>query len=581
MLDISIPKIVKTVTSNIAAREFCNQYVKVEEKLDGTKLTFIRNDQPFDETDYLKNWIVAYKEGVVFPEEFAGLDLSRRREEIEKQSAGRSQYSFVHKHLQRVHPNTASFPLDYEFFIEFIQRKPTISRSYEKTGGLFLTGFGPTTYSLRGARVTSLAEFENDSQKKEYFREALELEQYPIIFEGRLDSSENIIRGSRDESIRSAFRSRAQEIDLFISQNNWKSVLDVIVSVFSDFTSSLGGDAEGVVVSPLQDPATGETTRFTGKLYKTSRADQHDQEMRKLKKQQEFGEGTAEQEAVYFGNLSDFLREKIDENDLDDDSVTSAIDFLSRIVFGMTLEDFADIGVENPRKSLINIQDDAISSARNLVGRRVAVGSNKRKERINIGIVPMAVKPIHKGHWQVIKQAASENDKVFLIVSAKSRDSAGVQISGSDMIKIWKRYLEPILPPNVDISYSGEPVGDTRGAIRSYANDSEVFFRLYTGEDDKDRFSEESLMKFYPTQYASGRLEPVFVKNVMLDDGGRISGTYMRELLANGNSEEFKALLPDELSDNSKEEIWSMLYRHTGISESILRMHIRECLNHR
>jgi hypothetical protein len=502
----------------------------------------------------------------------------RRKEEIEKQSAGRSQYSFVHRHLQRVHPNTADFPLNYEFFIEFIQRKPTISRSYEKTGGLFLTGFGPTTYSLKGARVTSLAEFENDAQKKEYFRESLELSQYPVIFEGRLDSSENIINGSRDDLIRSAFESKAQEIDLFVSQNNWKSVLDIIVNVFSDFTSSLGGDAEGVVLSPLKDPDSGETTRFTGKLYKTSRSDQHDQEMRKLKKQQEFGEGTAEQEAVYFRNLSDFIRSKIDENDLDDDSIESAIEFLSRLVYKMSLDNFADIGVENPRKNLINIQDDAIASARNLVGKRAAVGSSKRKERSYIGIVPMAVKPLHKGHWAIIEQAARDNDKVFLIVSAKSRESGGVEISGSDMIKIWKRYLEPILPQNVDISYSGEPVGDTRGAIRAYANDPEVSFRLYAGEDDKARFDPASLEKYYPIQYASGRIEPVFVKNVELPGGGRISGTYMRELLANGDEGNFKSLLPDNLDDQSKDSIWKTLYRPQMISESSIRYFIRESL---
>jgi hypothetical protein len=190
----------------------------------------------------------------------------------------------------------------------------------------------------------------------------------------------------------------------------------------------------------------------------------------------------------------------------------------------------------------------------------------------------MAVKPLHKGHWAIIEQAARDNDKVFLIVSAKSRESGGVEISGSDMIKIWKRYLEPILPQNVDISYSGEPVGDTRGAIRAYANDPEVSFRLYAGEDDKARFDPASLEKYYPIQYASGRIEPVFVKNVELPGGGRISGTYMRELLANGDEGNFKSLLPDNLDDQSKDSIWKTLYRPQMISESSIRYFIRESL---
>ena len=578
MLDISIPKVIKVVTSAVAAQEFCNQYVKIVEKLDGTKLTFIRNSEPFDEDDYLKNWIVAYKEGVVFPEEFTGLVGRGREEEIKEKSAGRSQYAFVHNHLKRVHKNTADFPADYEFFIEFIQRKPTISRSYEKTGGLFLTGFGPTVFSLRGARITSLAEFENDSEKFEYFRNALELESYPVLFEGRLDSVDNLVAGSKDSSISSRFESMRQKLDSLIGTRSWKEALSLIIDVFSDFTSALGGDAEGVVITPLQDPATGQTTKYTGRLFKTSRSDQHDQEMRKMKKQQEFGEGTKDQEAAYYENLSRFIRAKIDEDDLDDESVSSMLAKISEIVYSMSRENFENEGVDNPRKDLIVIQDDAISAARNIVGKRASAGVKGRGSFVSIGVVPMAVKPLHKGHWAVIEQASRENDKVFLIVSAKSRESGGVEISGSDMIKIWKRYLEPILPENVDISYSGEPVGDTRGAIRAYANDPEVSFKLYAGEDDRDRFDPASLEKYYPVQYAAGRIFPVFVKNVLMPDGERISGTYMRDLLSKGDKEEFKSLLPENLDDDSKDSIWNVLYKKSNLSESMLRLMIRDCL---
>lgn len=578
MLDISIPKIVKAVTSNAAAKEFCNQYVRVEEKLDGTKLTLIRNNDDFDPDNYLKNWIVSYKENVVFPEEFSGLAGRGREEEIEKKSAGRSQYSFVHDHLRRVHPQTKDIPPGYEFFVEFIQRKPTISRSYEKTGGLYLTGFGPTTYSLRGGRVTSLADFENDSEKKSLFGQLLELSEYPVLFEGRFDSSDSIIEGCKDPKIRQRFESEKQKIDDLIFADDWKGVLGTVVNIFSDFTSSLGGDAEGVVISPVADPETGQTTKFTGKLYKTSRADQHDQEMRRVKKQAEFGEKSAEEEEIYYGNLSRFVRNKIDEDDLDDEPLELAISILSDLVYNMSRQDFFDVGVENENKNLINMQEDAIAAVRNILGKRRAAGGRKGKDITRVGVVPMAVKPLHKGHWEVINRAARENDKVFLIVSAKSRESGGVEISGSDMIKIWKRYLEPILPSNVDISYSAEPVGDTRGAIRSYAKDEDVYFRLYAGEDDADRFSSESLQKYYPVQYDAGRIEPVLVKNVAKPDGQRISGTHMRDLLARGEREEFEFLLPEDLSDADKESIWKILYKDKSLTESSIRLFVRSCI---
>ena len=600
MLDISIPAVYDVITSEVSAEEFCNQYLKIVEKLDGTKLTLIRNGEPFDKDNYLNNWIISYKEGVVFPEEFAGLAGRGREEEIRYQSSGRSQYSFVHEHLKRVHANTENFPTDYEFFVEFIQRKPTISRSYEKTGGLYLTGFGPTVFSLKGARVTSLAEFENDADKFEAFREALDLSAYPALFEGRWDSADSIREGIKSPQLAAVISPNLSKIDSLINDGAWKDLVallagtkkkidnrtEKIPGILSKFISTLGGEAEGIVITPLADPATGQTTKYTGRLFKVTHPEQHSQSARAQTKQTEFGEGSKEEEARYHGAISRFVRQKIEEDDLDDESLPTLLAKISEIAFSMTLEDFADLGVierdadGNPdaKKTLITMQEDLISSARNVAGKRASAGIGRSGSNVEIGVVPMAVKPLHKGHWAIIKQAASENDKVFLIVSAKSRESGGVEISGSDMIKIWKRYLEPILPTNVDISYSGEPVGDTRGAIRSYANDPEVSFRLYAGEDDRDRFDPASLEKYYPVQYASGRITPVFVKNVLLPDGGRISGTYMRDLLSQGKKEEFESLLPVELDDESKNSIWKMLYKPGNISESSLRYFIRESL---
>jgi|GEM_PF-3358215 len=600
MLDISIPPVYDVVTSAASAEEFCNQYLKIVEKLDGTKLTLIRNGEPFDKDNYLNNWIISYKEGVVFPEEFVGIAGRGREEEIKYQSSGRSQYSFIHDHLKRVHTNTADFPTDYEFFVEFIQRKPTISRSYEKTGGLYLTGFGPTVFSLKGARVTSLAEFENDADKFEAFRDALELSDYPALFEGRWDSADSIQEGVKSPQLAAVILPNLPKISSLISVGAWKDLIAFLAGtkkkidnktvkipgILSKFISTLGGEAEGIVITPLADPETGQTTKYTGKLFKVTHPEQHSQAARAQIKQAEFGEGSKEEEARYHGAISRFVRQKIEEDDLDDESLPTLLAKISEIAFSMTLEDFADLGVigrdedGNPasRKTLITMQEDLISSARNVAGKRASAGIGRSGDIVKIGVVPMAVKPVHRGHWSVIEQAAKENEKVFLIVSAKSRESGGFEISGSDMIKIWKRYLEPILPSNVDISYSGEPVGDTRGAVRAYSNDPEVFFTLYAGEDDKERFSDEKLANDYPVQFAEGRVKSETVKNVDLVPGVRIKGTYMRELLSQGSKEEFELLLPDDLSTEAKDSIWKILYKTGKISESSIRYFIRESL---
>ena len=73
MLDISIlnaDKIVMDKNKKVdteKAHQFLNQNFTVEEKADGTKLTLYRNDRPFNPNDYTKNWIVAYKNQIIWP----------------------------------------------------------------------------------------------------------------------------------------------------------------------------------------------------------------------------------------------------------------------------------------------------------------------------------------------------------------------------------------------------------------------------------------------------------------------------------------------------------------------------------
>ena len=138
MLDISIKPLLKVVNKPAKALGFIKKHIVAVEKIDGTKLTLIRNDLPFDPRDYSKNWIVSYKGNVIYPSEFFGLE--GRDSEIKESAIGASQYKFVHDHLRKIHPRTASIPCDTEFFVEFVQNKPTVTRDYCVKHGLFLVG---------------------------------------------------------------------------------------------------------------------------------------------------------------------------------------------------------------------------------------------------------------------------------------------------------------------------------------------------------------------------------------------------------------------------------------------------------
>ena len=44
---------------------------------------------------------------------------------------------------------------------------------------------------------------------------------------------------------------------------------------------------------------------------------------------------------------------------------------------------------------------------------------------MKIGLVPMAAKPYHAGHHELVKMAALQNDKVFVYVSTSDRKRKG------------------------------------------------------------------------------------------------------------------------------------------------------------
>ena len=57
---------------------------------------------------------------------------------------------------------------------------------------------------------------------------------------------------------------------------------------------------------------------------------------------------------------------------------------------------------------------------------------------MRVGIVAGSFKPYHKGHHEMVKIAASENDRVIFFVSTSDRVKKGQHpLYGSDMRKTW------------------------------------------------------------------------------------------------------------------------------------------------
>lgn len=127
MLDLKIPELKVPDPSLPLKKHYPDVYWTltnsyITEKVDGIKITLFRNDKPFS-TDYRDNWIVAYKNKILYPYEFDASDL--------KYDFSFRQYSHIFEHLKQHHND--SIPPNTEFFTEFSMNKPTtLSHKFKK-----------------------------------------------------------------------------------------------------------------------------------------------------------------------------------------------------------------------------------------------------------------------------------------------------------------------------------------------------------------------------------------------------------------------------------------------------------------
>jgi hypothetical protein len=555
MLDISIKALDKTVKTRKAAADFIRKHVVVVEKIDGTKLTLIRNGEKFDPRDYTKNWIVSYKGSVIYPTEFVGLE--KRTSDIRQRSIGSAQYKFVHDHLATVHSDTASIPLNTEFFVEFVQNKPTITRDYAKKHGLFLVGFGPSSYATSHGMIYSASKFSNDPRLLEEYAEILRLGQFPVVFEGNLSSRDEIFNADRlDPGLKALLEKNLETTDFSDPQD----ILTGVINSFRELQSSLGGKAEGVVIKVGGDDVSEQ------QLYKVLSLDQHDPETRRAKKGRY--QTSAAEEKIYWENINSKVDEILDREDADLRSLRpeEIMRRLSSRAYEMSQE---EIGINHPYKSLINIQEDLLLTAK----LRVFTQGHRAKK---IAIIPMAGKPFHLGHQMLIDKAIEDgNDLVIVYLSTMGRE----EISSSDMVPLWRDYYLP-------------------GLQREYGNrviirflEGSPMFEVLSSITNLTRQSDKTVVRLYGDEFdAPERVKEILKKNPALDGkvvavplsrklGANISGTEMRRFLASGDKEAFLAGLPNFLDDKAKHDIWQSLSKIVSpTNENLIRHYVRSLL---
>jgi nicotinic acid mononucleotide adenylyltransferase/Zn-dependent peptidase ImmA (M78 family) len=172
-------------------------------------------------------------------------------------------------------------------------------------------------------------------------------------------------------------------------------------------------------------------------------------------------------------------------------------------------------------------------------------------EQRGVALIPGGFKPPTIGHFALANEVAQNPnfDKVIVLIGHKTRDG----VTKEESLAIWDIYKKH-LPSNVEvkISDSSSPISDVSSLIK---NNPDTYFYPIVGIrgemdlGDIKRF--DSLEGKYPN------FKTVVIRSEEGDN--RVSGTNTRAALIGGEKERFQSYLPTELSDEEKDEIWSIL----------------------
>lgn len=156
-----------------------------------------------------------------------------------------------------------------------------------------------------------------------------------------------------------------------------------------------------------------------------------------------------------------------------------------------------------------------------------------------IGLIAMSAKPYHAGHDGLVRLAASENGEVHLYVSTTDRDN----VSGAAMETVWRQLIEPVLPPNVKVTYGGSPVGNIwkeLGAASEAGSEDE--YLIYSDpEDMANNFPMPRIQKYAGNLLARGK---VIQRPIQRSETVDVSGTEMRGYIASNDKGSFMKKLP-------------------------------------
>ena len=275
MLDISIASADKFLTTKAKIDEFLTSKVSIEEKLDGVKLTVIK----VQEDGNLGDYIIAYKENILYAEEFDYQPMTK----IKKESISNSQFKLVLDHFSSLPKNT--IPIGTELFIEFLMSKPTLSSNYKSKHKMVLIGYSKSKYDINFGKLRTYNTGMLIDNRAKYAKE-LKIDVPSLLFKGVLGASTLFESGILSDKLKSEFNLRKNTMHW----NNQELLVQDIKSLFLFLESKYGGTAEGIVAS------------YNDKIIKFQQSFQTDQ-LQRMKIKSAYTDNDAEIETNYWKNV--------------------------------------------------------------------------------------------------------------------------------------------------------------------------------------------------------------------------------------------------------------------------------------
>lgn len=407
MLDISIENVTKVLTSTTKVEKFLTTESVVEEKVDGTKLTLLRNNKAYDPNDFAGNFILAYKGTIIYEED----NIAILEKNAKRRSIGNAQYMLIYEHLKNSHYRLNKIPKNTELFMEFVMEKPTLTRDYEVKHRAVLIGYSKSSFYEEGGKLYT-EPGEMQTAKVEEYARLLRVDAPRVIIKGKMFPYDTLALSACDPLF---FELLLKNQNRFFEEDGTQLSVDQyyesLIDLFLELKSRYGGLIEGVIVKQ------GET------LLKILQPDQHDKEVRKRKKERY--QMSTEREAMYFMGMKSLAREWLDN------AYDSEIVFLKNGMmkhpqsFKDRLKTLSYTAYQTPsvigyfphhdKKSLFQKQEDFHYLLKYLFLKDLTVNNNA----IFIG----RMQPPSKMHIQIIRQGLQNYHRVVVAI-VKGKKSA-------------------------------------------------------------------------------------------------------------------------------------------------------------